>query len=337
MQTQTHTTTDRHGYSLRFSPFEANYLLLATSQMYGLAGGGSLFLLEQNANATASDGQSLGELCRLEWSDGLFDVAWCPYAADIAATASGDGSLQIWCGLDGESAANQQTPKQPLICLQEHKNEVYSLDWGEKWNYHTLLSASWDCTLKLWDCNRQNSITTFVGHNDLIYGAKFSPLIANLFASVSTDGHLNLWNSLDFAGKPLMSIEAHASEALSCDWSHFDRNVLVTGGSDGLIRGWDLRKMRTHVFELYSGEFAVRRLACSPHSAAVLASANYDFTTRIWNLERGESAQEINAQHTEFVCGVDWNPHRIHQLADCGWDSLANVYTPQCLSGEMAA
>jgi len=144
----------------------------------------------------------------------------------------------------------------------------------------TLLSASWDCTLKLWDCNRQSSITTFVGHSDLIYGAKFSPLIANLFASVSTDGHLNLWNSLDFAGKPLMSIEAHASEALSCDWSHFDRNVLVTGGSDGLIRGWDLRKMRTHVFELYSGEFAVRRLACSPHSAAVLASANYDFTTR---------------------------------------------------------
>uniref|UniRef100_A0A6P4EGE6 Peroxisomal targeting signal 2 receptor-like n=1 Tax=Drosophila rhopaloa TaxID=1041015 RepID=A0A6P4EGE6_DRORH len=57
---------------------------------------------------------------------------------------------------------------------------------------------------------------------------------------------------------------------------------------------------------------------------------------RIWNLERGETAQEINAQHTEFVCGLDWNPHRTHQLADCGWDSLANVYTPQCLSGELA-
>ncbi|XP_043071422.1 peroxisomal targeting signal 2 receptor isoform X2 [Drosophila grimshawi] len=132
--------------------------------------------------------------------------------------------------------------------------------------------------------------------------------------------------------KPLMSIEAHASEALSCDWSHYDRNVLVTGGSDGLIRGWDLRKMRTHIFELYSGEFAVRRLACSPHSATVLASANYDFTTRIWDLERGESAQEINAKHTEFVCGLDWNPQRAHELADCGWDSLVNVYTPQCLA-----
>jgi len=61
-----------------------------------------------------------------------------------------------------------------------------------------------------------------------------------------------------------------------------------------------------------------------------------DCCFRIWNLERGESAQEINAQHTEFVCGLDWNPHRTHQLADCGWDSLANVYTPQCLSGELA-
>ncbi|XP_033239134.1 peroxisomal targeting signal 2 receptor isoform X2 [Drosophila pseudoobscura] len=161
MQSKTHTTTDRHGYSLRFSPFEANYLLLATSQLYGLAGGGSLFLLSQNST---SDGQSpnLSELCRLEWSDGLFDVAWCPYAADVAATASGDGSLQIWSGLDAEAAEGQETPKQPLICLQEHKNEIYSLDWGEQWNYHTLLSASWDRTLKLWDCNRQHSITTFV-------------------------------------------------------------------------------------------------------------------------------------------------------------------------------
>jgi len=56
----------------------------------------------------------------------------------------------------------------------------------------------------------------------------------------------------------------------------------------------------------------------------------------IWDLERGESPQEINAHHTEFVCGLDWNPQRTHQLADCGWDSVANVYTPQCLRNVLA-
>lgn len=78
-----------------------------------------------------------------------------------------------------------------------------------------------------------------------------------------------------------MSIEAaHNGEVLACDWSQFDRNILMSGGSDGLVRAWDLRNMRHHIFQLYSGEFAVRRLACSPTAASVVATANYDFTTR---------------------------------------------------------
>lgn len=171
--------------------------------------------------------------------------------------------------------------QKPVMCLREHKNEVYSVDWSEKWNYHQILSGSWDGSIKLWDCNRQKSVATYMGHTDLIYSAKFSPLVANIFASVGTDGLLNLWNSFDFSGKPLMTVKAaHDSEILSLAWSHYDRNVLVTGGADGVVRGWDLRNMRHQVFELFSGEFAVRRLSFSPHKASVLASANYDFTTR---------------------------------------------------------
>ena len=75
---QTHTTPERHGYSVRFSPFEPRHLLLASSQLYGLAGGGTLFLLQLAAENSALENGSLKtnmiELCRLEWNDGLFDV-----------------------------------------------------------------------------------------------------------------------------------------------------------------------------------------------------------------------------------------------------------------------
>lgn len=65
----TFLTPNRHGYSVRFSPFNPDKLVVATSQYYGLAGGGTLFLLE-----LSPDGAGVVEVNTFQWSDGLFDV-----------------------------------------------------------------------------------------------------------------------------------------------------------------------------------------------------------------------------------------------------------------------
>lgn len=65
----TFLTPGRHGYSVRFSRTRPDALAVATSQYYGLAGGGTLFFLE-----LAPDGATIVEVQKLEWSDGLFDV-----------------------------------------------------------------------------------------------------------------------------------------------------------------------------------------------------------------------------------------------------------------------
>jgi len=53
-------------------------------------GGGTLFALEITAEG------NLKEVSTSHWSDGLFDVAWSECDANIVATASGDGTLQLW-------------------------------------------------------------------------------------------------------------------------------------------------------------------------------------------------------------------------------------------------
>ena len=218
----------------------------------------------------------------------------------------------------------------PPVVLKEHNKEVYSVDWTKTRQDQLIISASWDCTIKLWDPNRKMSLNTFLGHEQLVYNAMWSPHVPNCFASVSGDGTLKLWNSLT-PQCPSASYRVHDAEVLSCDWCKYDQNILATAGSDGLIRGWDLRNFTQPIFQLRGCEYAVRRVQFSPHNLSVLACVSYDFTTRIWDFNQRSDAMEIIKHHSEFVYGLDWNTHRKGQLADCGWDSLVHVFSPSSL------
>lgn len=82
-----------------------------------------------------------------------------------------------------------------------------SVDWSQSPHNRIFLSGSWDCSIKLWDPLYTASLRTYIGHSDLVYNAKFSPAMANVFASVSGDGYLKLWDVLEH--RPSNSVQAH--------------------------------------------------------------------------------------------------------------------------------
>ncbi|XP_014251007.1 peroxisomal targeting signal 2 receptor [Cimex lectularius] len=311
-------TPYRHGYSVRFSPFHGDRLVCATSQYYGLAGGGTLFVLDLTPEG------NLVEYSAYEWQDGLFDVVWSETDPNIVVAGSGDGVLHIW----------DVNTSDPLQRMKEHKKEVYSVDWSPARREPLILSASWDRTIKLWDPLRQFSLATYEGHEQLVYNAMWSPLVPSCFASVSGDGMLSIWNS-KISEKASMTIKAHDAEVLTCSWCKFDQNLLATGGSDGLIRGWDIRFLGNHIFEQIGCDYAVRKIQFSPHMPSILASVAYDFTTRIWDFKLSSQPCETIRHHSEFVYGLDFNNHVKGQIADCGWDSLVHVFTPRSLCGRL--
>lgn len=96
------------------------------------------------------------------------------------------------------------------MCYQEHTKEVYSVDWTKHRQQQLILSASWDCSIKLWDPLRSTSLSTYQGHLELVYNAKFSLHMPNTFASVSGDGFLKVWNSASM--RPVASVKAHDGE-----------------------------------------------------------------------------------------------------------------------------
>lgn len=67
---------------------------------------------------------------------------------------------------------------------------------------------------------------------------------------------LNIWNCSSPL-RPSVKINAHQAEILSCSWNQFHPFVLATGGSEGLIRIWDVRKLLTPIFQLEVGYFFI--------------------------------------------------------------------------------
>ncbi|XP_031634526.1 peroxisomal targeting signal 2 receptor isoform X2 [Contarinia nasturtii] len=313
---------NRHGYNIQFSPSNADIFAVATCQFFGREGGGTLFLLQLNQKGT------IDEIEKIDWTDGLFDIAWAKHNPNILISACGDGTVQLW-DVDSKSMSLVSGYSKPKSCYSEHGSEVCCVDWSSQDSL--FLSGSWDCSIKLWNPNYKMSLKTYNGHRKLVYESKFGKKNSNIFMSASADGYLKIWDILQ--PYPISTILAHNnSEVLCCDWNEFDQNIVATGGSDNNIRLWDLRFVASPVIELHGCEYAIRRVRFSPFNSSVLASVSYDHTSRIWNWQYDDEAMEIITHHKESNYGLDWNRLVPNQLGDCGWDSVVNVYTPASLT-----
>lgn len=213
----------------------------------------------------------------------------------------------------------------PIHIYREHLKEIYSVNWS-RLSAGRFLTSSWDATLKIFDVNSTVSLATFYGHTDLAFGATFSPFNKNTFASVSCDGTLKLWDSA-CTSRAIMTVkDEDNAELLSCDWSNGDQNIVVTGSSDGLVRGFDIRKLTKPAFELYGCDSAIRRVQCAYGAPYKIAASSFDSSTRVWNAIESSEPTETFFHHTEFTYGVDWSPFNQNMLVDCGWDSLVHVF-----------
>lgn len=124
--------------------------------------------------------------------------------------------------------------------------------------------------------------------------------------------------------------------------------TLATGSVDRSIRIHDLRaplavaraqssaaagQTSSNVSAVLMGhQFAVRKIAWSPHSAELLASASYDLSARLWRVgEVGAGRPEGHVEvarhegHTEFVVGAAWSLFEPGLLATCSWDQTVHL------------
>jgi peroxin-7 len=134
------------------------------------------------------------------------------------------------------------------------------------------------------------------------------------------------------------------AEVLTHDWNKYNDTVVATGGVDRILRTFDIRNPTGGPMTLMQGhEYAVRKLAWSPHASDVLISASYDMTVRLWNDGSSQQAQPaagarvgqqmgVMNRHTEFVTGVDWCLFGVGGwVASVGWDERVLLWDANML------
>jgi len=250
----------------------------------------------------------------------------------------------------------------PIRSWQEHAREVFSVHWNLV-SKESFLSSSWDGTVKIWRPELQQSVTTLPIHS-CTYSAQFSPHSPHLISAVSSDSHLRIFDlrtkasaSNHLAAQIAIhsaaatrpgfapAMPAAPAEALTHDWNKYREGVVATAGVDRLIRTFDVRAPGAGPLAVLPGhEFAVRKLAWSPHLSDVLLSASYDMTCRVWTdgsavgvpgakaggdplaLGGGRELGRMG-RHTEFAMGVDWCLFGAEGwCATCGWDERVLVW-----------
>ncbi|BGP07560.1 hypothetical protein JCM10049v2_003398 [Rhodotorula toruloides] len=355
-------------YSVAFSPFFPTKLAVAGAANFGLVGNGRLSVVNQDAGpgpagAMGQGGMGMRVEKGFDTQDGLYDLAWSEIHENQIATGSGDGSVKLW-----DTMLNDF----PIRKWHEHQREVFSVDWSNT-QKELFCTSSWDGTIKIWTPDRPASLQTIPAHSACVYSALFSPSQPSLIASCSSDGTLKLWDTRSplppsqpsapgqpALATPQLTIPAHPNaEILDLDFNKYAPHLIATASVDRTVKVHDMRaassappagaapgmpyvQPNTTIATLLGHEYAVRRVAWSPHSSALLATGSYDMTSRIWSVAAaggggqvgGFSAQggmgarieRVWDRHTEFVVGVAWSLYEEGLVASCSWDQEVHLW-----------
>ena len=239
------------------------------------------------------------------------EVLHCELADSSWAEAVVDG-MQMRPQVASEIRAAWMPPghqveaQKKLAWLHRHTLGVTSCAFSP--DGRSLLSASYDKTLRLWEAATCSPLREFVGHVDTVTSCAFSPDGRSVL-SASEDNTLRLWETA--TGMLLREFVGHADAVMSCAFSPDGRSVL-SASRDDTLRLWEtangmlLRKFVGHADTVMSCAF-------SPDGRSVL-SASHDNTLRLWETATGILLREF-VGHADTVVSCAFSPDGLSVLS----------------------
>ena len=225
---------------------------------------------------------------------GVYELAYSPDSTQLAAAST----IGIWI-YDARTG-------EVLRLLTGHADSVRCVAFSPDGN--TLVSGSYDTTIRLWDADTGEPEATLTGHTGRIYSVAFS-LDGETLASGGADEFIKFWDVR--TGELLQTFAGHAGRIDSVVYAP-DGETLASYGADRRIHLWNAK----------TGEFLmaldpafedaglaldrIYAIAYSPDSQS-LASGNSDGRIRVWDTRTGTLKSTLIA-HASDITAVTFSP-----------------------------
>lgn len=174
--------------------------------------------------------------------------------------------------------------------------------WGVKLspNSRTIVSCSWDSTIRIWDVKSGRQMHKLEGHSLGVSGVKFSA-DGNTIMSWSDDKTVRLWDVT--SGKQIRKLVGHTAGILGAQFSP-DRRTILSYSKDKTIRLWDIRSgLEINKFENLDHVFAMK---FSKDGHIILLQAKKE-TIRLWDVTTSREIQSYNQLHVDNIIGAEFS------------------------------
>jgi len=275
----------------------------STARIWNLANPQREIVLRHCVNRGGQEYPSNKDVTSLDWNS----------SGSLLATGSYDGYARIW-----------STTGELKNTLGQHKGPIFALKWNKSGNY--ILSAGVDRTTIIWDSQTGKHKQQFAFHSAPALDVDWQS--DESFASCSTDKCIHVCRLGE--SRPIKSFQGHTNEVNAIKWDPQGK-FLASCSDDMTLKVWSMNRdscvhdLQAHSKEIYTIKWSSTGPGTNnPNANLVLASASFDSTVRLWDVERGDCLHTLT-RHKEPVYSVAFSPDGKY-IASGSFDKCVHIW-----------
>lgn len=204
------------------------------------------------------------------------------------ASGGWDNLMKIWSastleegGSSSKKAKSEESNvRTPQFTLEGHREAISSVQWIDS---STVISASWDHTIKVWDLNVK-AIKSEIPGNKSFFGVSYSNLNGMIIAT-SADKNIRLFDPRSNHGAIVKStFLGHSQWVQSVAWSKTEEFLFISGAYDKQVKLWDCRSPKAALYDLVGHEDKV--MAVDWSNPKYMLSGGSDNSLRIFKSKK---------------------------------------------------